>query len=149
MRYIRTLAATGLMLVISVFGAAAQTPPPDAMPLRAVLEKLNDQRFDVRGISYQAPWWVVVLRTPRGGAMTTGFDAVTGEMREDFPVERLTTPIPGDVMTALEVSRKLSGSEDGRITAIRYLEGRYHVDIVTGDSPGTVILDAKTGEPRP
>ncbi|WP_043744063.1 hypothetical protein [Paramagnetospirillum magneticum] len=149
MRRIGTLAAAGVMLVISAFGAVAQIPPSDAMPLQAVLEKLHDQRFDVRGISYKAPWWGVVLRTPRGGAITTGFDAVTGEMRDDFPVERLTAPIPGDVMTALEVSRKLSDAGGGRITAIRYLEDRYHVDIVTGDSARTVVLDAKTGEPRP
>ncbi|ARJ64231.1 hypothetical protein WV31_00190 [Magnetospirillum sp. ME-1] len=149
MRHIGTLAAAGLMLVISALGAAAQTPPPDAMPLRAVLEKLHAQRFDVRGISYRAPWWGVVLRTPRGGAMTAGFDAVTGEMRDDFPVERLTAPIPGDVMTALQVVRKLSGPGDSGITAIRYLEGSYHVDLVMGGNARTVVLDAKTGEPRP
>ncbi|CUW41621.1 conserved protein of unknown function [Magnetospirillum sp. XM-1] len=149
MRRIRTLVATGLMLVISAMGAAAQTPPPDAMPLKAVLEKLNEQRFDVRGISYQAPWWVVVLRTPRGGAMTAGFDAVTGEMRDDFPVERLPAPIPGDVKTALEVVQKLSGPEENRITAVRYLNGDYHVDLANGGSARTIILDARTGLPRP
>lgn len=42
-----------------------------------------------------------------------------------------------------------TGAEDGRITAIRCLERRHHVDIVTGESTGTVILDAKAGEPRP
>lgn len=149
MNRIRMLVVTGLMIASVAFGAEAQSLPPDVMPLQAVLEKLHDQRFDVRGISYRAPWWVTVLRTPRGGAMTAGFDAVTGNMRDDFPVERLAATIPGDIMTALDVVQRLSGAGESHISAVRYLGGSYHVDLMAADGVKTIILDAKTGLPRP
>ncbi|MEW5729614.1 MAG: hypothetical protein AB1918_17420 [Pseudomonadota bacterium] len=135
------------LLVASGGAALAQDRAPvERMPLDAVLRKLDGQRFDVRGIEYRAPWWVVVLRTPRGSTMTAGFDGRTGEMREDFPVERLPGTIPSDILSAAQVLSALEAAGIGDVQAIRYGGGRFEAEAAGGE---VITVDPRSGAIAP
>jgi hypothetical protein len=130
------------LLLPSVSVMAEDVDANGRMPLQEVLRKLDGQRFDVRGIEYHKPWWVAVLRTPRGLAMTAGFDGVTAEMREDFPVERLPGTIPSGLLTASQALASAQAAGIGEVQSIRYTDNTFKVVTKAG---ATVVIDARSG----
>lgn len=78
--------------------------------------------------------------------MTVGFDGRTGEMRKDFPVERLPETIPSDILTASQVLSALNAAGGGAIRVIHYKGDSFLAQTAKGE---TISVDPRSGAIAP